>query len=99
MSFPKQTIAPWLRKLTTIERERSETNEAYGCRPEERSIEKYINNGVINLDKPSGPTSHEVVAWLKKMLGVELAGHSGTLDAKGRSSSDRMSACMHWKFF
>lgn len=36
--------------------------------------------GLIALDKPRGPTSHEVVAWVRKLLGVERAGHSGTLD-------------------
>lgn len=38
--------------------------------------------GVINLDKPSNPSSHEVVAWIKRMLRVEKTGHSGTLDPK-----------------
>jgi H/ACA ribonucleoprotein complex subunit 4 len=38
--------------------------------------------GAINLDKTSGPTSHEVAAWVKRILGVEKAGHSGTLDPK-----------------
>ena len=32
------------------------------------------------LDKPSGPTSHELVAWTKRILGITKAGHSGTLD-------------------
>jgi H/ACA ribonucleoprotein complex subunit 4 len=37
---------------------------------------------VINLDKPSNPSSHEVVSWIKRMLRVEKTGHSGTLDPK-----------------
>ena len=37
---------------------------------------------MINLDKPANPSSHEVVAWLKRMLRVEKTGHSGTLDPK-----------------
>lgn len=37
---------------------------------------------MINLDKPSNPSSHEVVAWVKKILKVEKTGHSGTLDPK-----------------
>jgi len=36
---------------------------------------------LINLDKPSGPSSHEVVAWVEKMLGLKHAGHGGTLEA------------------
>jgi H/ACA ribonucleoprotein complex subunit 4 len=38
--------------------------------------------GVINLDKPSNPSSHEVVAWLRRILRVDKTGHSGTLDPK-----------------
>lgn len=37
---------------------------------------------MINLDKPSNPSSHEVVAWVKKILKVDKTGHSGTLDPK-----------------
>jgi hypothetical protein len=40
------------------------------------------SSGVINLDKPSNPSSHEVVAWLRRMLKVNKTGHSGTLDPK-----------------
>jgi H/ACA ribonucleoprotein complex subunit 4 len=38
------------------------------------------SSGVICLDKPSRPSSHEVVAWIKRILRVEKTGHSGTLD-------------------
>ena len=34
------------------------------------------------MDKPSNPSSHEVVAWLRRILRVEKTGHSGTLDPK-----------------
>lgn len=34
------------------------------------------------MDKPSNPSSHEIVAWVKKILNVEKTGHSGTLDPK-----------------
>ncbi|KAK0735566.1 pseudouridine synthase [Apiosordaria backusii] len=53
-----------------------------GSAPYSRDIKSYISSGVINLDKPSNPSSHEVVAWLKRMLRVEKTGHSGTLDPK-----------------
>lgn len=39
-----------------------------GCSPLKRDIKSYISSGVINLDKPSNPSSHEVVAWVKRML-------------------------------
>merc|ERR1712157_76223 len=42
----------------------------------------HVRYGVINLDKPSNPSSHEVVAWIRKILRVEKTGHSGTLDPK-----------------
>lgn len=55
-------------------------NMAYGCYPEERGIKDYINMGFINLDKPPGPTSHEVASWIKKLFNVAKAGHGGTLE-------------------
>jgi len=58
------------------------TNKAYGCDPNNRSIEDLLTHGVINLDKPSGPTSHEVVSWARKILEIDNAGHGGTLDPK-----------------
>jgi H/ACA ribonucleoprotein complex subunit 4 len=43
-------------------------------------LDVLLDNGIILLDKPSGPTSHELVAWTKRILGITKAGHSGTLD-------------------
>ncbi|KAG2061978.1 putative rRNA pseudouridine synthase [Suillus hirtellus] len=53
-----------------------------GSSPLKRDLVSYIKSGVINLDKPSNPSSHEVVAWLRRILRVEKTGHSGTLDPK-----------------
>lgn len=53
-----------------------------GCSPLSRPLREYIKSGVINLDKPANPSSHEVVAWIKRILRVEKTGHSGTLDPK-----------------
>ncbi|KAL8348825.1 hypothetical protein RB601_002235 [Gaeumannomyces tritici] len=53
-----------------------------GSTPLRRDIKSYISSGVINLDKPSNPSSHEVVAWIKRILRCEKTGHSGTLDPK-----------------
>lgn len=39
-----------------------------GCAPLARDLKSYISSGVINLDKPSNPSSHEVVSWIKRML-------------------------------
>jgi len=56
------------------------TNLDYGFFPQKRPINVYLNYGFIPLDKPRGPSSHEVVAWVRRMLQIEKAGHSGTLD-------------------
>jgi len=56
------------------------TDPEYGSIPSARPIPSLLEYGLIALDKPRGPTSHEVVAWVRKMLGAEKAGHSGTLD-------------------
>ena len=61
---------------------KSKTNPDYGCNPYERPIEEHISKGVINLDKPSGPSSHEVDSWVKRILHVNKTGHGGTLDPK-----------------
>ncbi|NWT02227.1 DKC1 protein, partial [Mionectes macconnelli] len=53
-----------------------------GSNPLKREISDYVRSGFINLDKPSNPSSHEVVAWIRRILRVEKTGHSGTLDPK-----------------
>ncbi|RRT54336.1 hypothetical protein B296_00044047 [Ensete ventricosum] len=53
-----------------------------GHSPLKRPLPEYLRYGVINLDKPSNPSSHEVVAWIKRILRAEKTGHSGTLDPK-----------------
>ncbi|XP_022746599.1 H/ACA ribonucleoprotein complex subunit 4-like [Durio zibethinus] len=53
-----------------------------GFSPLKRPLAEYVRYGILNLDKPSNPSSHEVVAWIKRILRVEKTGHSGTLDPK-----------------
>lgn len=53
-----------------------------GYSPLKRPLKEYVSYGCINLDKPANPSSHEVVAWIRRMLRVEKTGHSGTLDPK-----------------
>ena len=36
--------------------------------------------GVVNLDKPVGPTSHDMVGLLRRLTGTRRIGHAGTLD-------------------
>ncbi|HSD05364.1 MAG TPA: RNA-guided pseudouridylation complex pseudouridine synthase subunit Cbf5 [Nitrosopumilaceae archaeon] len=56
------------------------TNEEHGTYYDKRSVDQLLNYGLILLDKPNGPTSHETVAWVKKIFNIQKAGHSGTLD-------------------
>jgi len=62
------------------------SNEAsassFGKYPGSRTDEELIKNGIIFLDKPSGPTSHQVDAWIKDLVGVSKASHGGTLDPR-----------------
>ena len=37
-------------------------------------------NGVLVVDKPPGPTSHDVVAKARRAIGISRIGHTGTLD-------------------
>lgn len=54
----------------------------HGASPLKRDLVNYVKSGFINLDKPANPSSHEVVAWIKRILRVDKTGHSGTLDPK-----------------
>lgn len=60
----------------------AKTNPHYGKYPDEMNVNDLLNNGFINLDKPSGPTSHQVDAWVKEILEIEKVGHGGTLDPR-----------------
>lgn len=51
-----------------------------GKKPSSRKPEELLKRGLINLDKPSGHTSHQVTHWVKRILKVKKVGHGGTLD-------------------
>ncbi|NUN11860.1 RNA-guided pseudouridylation complex pseudouridine synthase subunit Cbf5 [Candidatus Micrarchaeota archaeon] len=63
-------------KLTILQ------DESYskGKKPSERSVKEKTRFGVVIVNKPCGPSSHEVSAFVKKILQVEKTGHTGTLD-------------------
>jgi H/ACA ribonucleoprotein complex subunit 4 len=77
-----RTAPPWQTKRDVYVKNEDTTDAKYGHKPMERPAEQYIRYGVINLDKPAGPTSHEVAAWTKRILKLEVIGHGGTLDPK-----------------
>ncbi len=58
----------------------TETNPNYGKAPEERRGKEILDYGFVPLDKPVNHNSFEVVSWVKRLLRVNRAGHSGTLD-------------------
>ena len=63
-----------------VEIDQDITDDAYGTYYDKRTLEQLLNYGIILLDKPPGPTSHETVAWTKRILKLPKIGHSGTLD-------------------
>ncbi|MDR0900955.1 MAG: RNA-guided pseudouridylation complex pseudouridine synthase subunit Cbf5 [Methanobrevibacter sp.] len=65
-----------------VVKSKADTNPEYGSKPQDRSIEDHLSQGIINLDKPSGPTSHEIDSWVKRILHCQKTGHGGTLDPK-----------------
>ena len=71
-------MLPQLQNLVNVDDD--VTNENYGHYPEKRPILSLFTYGLVLIDKPDGPTSHEIVAWVKRILRIDKAGHSGTLD-------------------
>jgi len=83
---PKLDTSQWPLLLKNFDRLNIRSNHwtplPHGASPLKRDIQNYIKSGFICLDKPANPSSHEVVAWIKRILRVEKTGHSGTLDPK-----------------
>jgi H/ACA ribonucleoprotein complex subunit 4 len=77
-----RTSPPWETKRELRIKAEDTTDPKHGYKPSERPAAEYIRYGVINLDKPAGPTSHEVAAWTKKIMHLKSIGHGGTLDPK-----------------
>ena len=73
---------PWMGERKVLVKKLSETNPEHGCDPHKRDIKSHLDFGIVNIDKPSGPSSHQVSAYVKQILHVEKTGHSGTLDPK-----------------
>jgi H/ACA ribonucleoprotein complex subunit 4 len=57
-------------------------SQKFGKRPSERTTKELLENGIVNIDKPSGPSSHQVSAYVKYILRVKKSGHAGTLDPR-----------------
>ena len=62
-----------------------ESSNKFGKLPEEKSIEEMLNYSLINIDKPSGITSHQVSALVKDILEKEKGGHCASRSIYSRS--------------
>ena len=58
----------------------STTNLKFGSQPLDRSLNELLNSGILLVKKPRGPTSHQLTAWVREILGIKKIGHGGTLD-------------------
>ena len=76
----KHYTLPSLKQYKRIIKVSAKTNPHHGKAPGERTVRELLQDGFINLDKPSGPTSHQVDSWVKEILEIEKVGHGGTLD-------------------
>lgn len=68
------------KKRKILIKKESGTDPNLGCDPNKRPTEQLLNYGIVNIDKPKGPTSHQISAFVQKILDIKKAGHSGTLD-------------------
>ena len=83
---PQLDTSEWPLLLKNFDKLNVRTNHytplPFGASPLKRDLVNYVKSGFINVDKPSNPSPHEVVAWIKRILRVDKTGHSGTLDPK-----------------
>lgn len=75
--LPFETI-----KRDIILRKEFKTSQKHGCYPDKRKIEDLLDYSIVNINKPKGPTSHQVAAYARDILKVKKTGHAGTLDPK-----------------
>ncbi|MHA1607651.1 MAG: hypothetical protein ACTSWP_08975 [Candidatus Freyarchaeota archaeon] len=67
-------------KRRMLVKSEDETSREYGKYPDERSVEELLEGSFVNIDKPAGPTSHEVSSWVRRILNCKKTGHAGTLE-------------------
>jgi len=80
-SSPAMSLLPFEEKQRKVLIKREcDTDPKHGCDPWNRPIQQHLDFGVICVNKPKGPTSHMVSAYVQKIFGIEKAGHGGSLD-------------------
>lgn len=72
----------WELKRTIYTIAEDSFDPSLGLPQEQRNLQQMLKRGVVIVDKVPGPTSHEVVAWVRKLMDVDHVGHGGTLDPK-----------------
>ena len=82
MNHMKNNIFPWMDEKHVLVRREAAHNSALGQDPCNRPIAELLDYSIVNIDKPSGPSSHQVSAYVKNILCIDKSGHSGTLDPK-----------------
>jgi len=75
MKLPSENIPTKI-----LVKKEAKTSSDYGTTPEKRPLRESINYGIVNINKTKGPTSHQIADYVKKILEIKKAGHSGTLD-------------------
>lgn len=73
---------PFEKEREILVKKEAETSEKFGKYPWHRTLEELFKYGVVNINKPKGPTSHQVTAYLRDIVKASKAGHSGTLDPR-----------------
>ncbi len=81
--YLKYSEPPWHRQGEPIVLREAESDPSYGEPPNSRSLERLMKLGFIPLDKHIGPTSHDVTAQVRRILGIDEVGHGGTLVTSG----------------
>ena len=89
--------------MKMLVKSRASGSQGTGKRPEDRSIDELVRDGVVVIDKPAGPTSHQVTSWVCDIFGTNKAAHGGTLDPRvtgvlpvGLGSSVRAMDALHY---
>ena len=69
-----------------------------GKRPEERTVDELLEDGVVVIDKPAGPTSHQVTSWVGDMVGAKSPPTEAlwTLESRAFCRSDWGTRCARW---
>ena len=55
-----------------LTRKESTPDPSLGCDPSKRKTEDLVTYGVVNIDKPRGPTSHQVSAFVQNIMNQDF---------------------------